>query len=291
MIHRNQHFLITTPRGSERSNRMHIPDGLLESRVYLPLAGLTALAVAVSAARANKDMASRPGVLALTGVVGAFILAAQMVNFPVLPGVSGHLLGGVLAGVLLGPHLATLAMVSVFVFQAFVQQDGGVLALGANAFNMGVIATFLGTGAFRALRATLGGGPGKATLAAAFVAALLSVMVGALACFLEVAVSEPRYASKGFLSLMMAHHAVIGVCEGAITVALLAYVGRLRPDLLDAERRTPAPTPPLRSYDMRLPFQFLLAAALVGGILATFASELPDGFEAALEGAAPAEHP
>jgi cobalt/nickel transport system permease protein len=260
---------------------MHIPDGLLAPRVLLPLGGITAIAVVLSAAHARREMEERPGVLALTGVLGAFILAAQMVNFPVLPGVSGHLLGGVLAGALLGPHLATLAMVAVFAFQAFVQSDGGVLALGANTFNMGIIATFLGTGLLRALRATLGGGA-SATLAAAFAASLISVEVGALACALEVAVSDPRFANRTFLGLMLGHHAVIGAIEGAITVGILAYVGRLRPDLLDRAQRA-ADTTETRRETVRLSLQMLLAAAIIGVVLASLASELTDGFDAARE--------
>jgi cobalt/nickel transport system permease protein len=281
---------------------MHIPDGLLEARVLLPLGAATAGAVALSAARARSAMEERPGVLALTGVTGAFILAAQMVNIPVLPGVSGHLLGGVLAGVLVGPWCATLAMVAVFAFQAFVQQDGGVYALGANAFNMGVIATFLGTGLYRGLRAALERiagarragvagstprGAGLPVLAAAFVAALASVLLGALACFLEVAVSQPPYASGLFLGLMLGHHAVIGLLEGAITCAVIAYVARLRPDLLEPDAALEGGAAP-RTWPLAA--QFLIVALVVGLLLASYVEELgppPDGFEAALEKAAP----
>ncbi len=259
---------------------MHIPDGLLAERVYAPLIGVSGLGVALASWRAGRDLEERPGALPLTGVLAAFVFAAQMVNFPVLPGVSGHLLGGVLAGILLGPYCATIALTAVFVLQALWLSDGGVLALGANTFNMGIIGTFLGHGAYRALRGALGERPGAMGVAA-FAASFLAVLAGALATYVEVAASQPRYHGPQFFWPMLGFHAVIGLFEGLITVGVLGYVARLRPDLVGAAPAgaAPASAPPPRTWPLAL--QMLAAAAVVGLVLARYSSELPDGFEAA----------
>jgi len=151
---------------------MHLPDGFLEPQLALALWAVTALIVGISLRRlaASRDASSAAGRPILMGLVGAFIFAAQMFNFPVAAGTSGHLLGGVLAGYLLGPWAGTIVMTTVIGVQALLFQDGGLLALGANIFNMGIIGTLGGTLVARAFAITLGGGR-RTHIAAAGVAA------------------------------------------------------------------------------------------------------------------------
>ena len=159
---------------------LHIPDGFLAPRLALALWVATAAIVGFALRRlsASSDEASAAQRPILMGIVGAFIFAAQLFNFPVAAGTSGHLLGGVLAGYLLGPWAGTIVMTSVIGIQALLFQDGGVLALGANIFNMGVIGTLGGSFVARGIGATLGG-TRIATLIGVGAAAWLSVVAAA----------------------------------------------------------------------------------------------------------------
>jgi cobalt/nickel transport system permease protein len=207
---------------------MHIPDGF----VNIPVAAATYVAsggsLAYAVRRTNEELGEKQ--VPLMGVMGAFIFAAQMLNFPVAGGTSGHLIGGALAAILLGPWAGMLIMASVLIVQALIFQDGGLVALGANVFNMGVVACLVGYYVFTWLKRLLGGGTQGAVISG-FVAAWTSVVTAALVCALELAISGTS-ALAVVLPAMTLVHVLIGVGEGLITVAVLAFLAATRRDLL-----------------------------------------------------------
>jgi len=166
------------------------------------------------------------------GITAAFIFAAQMINFPVAGGTSGHFMGGVLAAILLGPFTALLVMATVLIIQCLIFQDGGVTALGANIFNMGIIGAFVGYYIFSVLRKFLKND--KGFFVSAFAAAWLSIVIAAAACSLELSISG-TVPLKTSLIAMTGFHALIGIGEGLITVAVLSFIKKTRPDLLEGK--------------------------------------------------------
>jgi cobalt/nickel transport system permease protein len=212
----------------DRVLALHAPDGFLTVPVALVMWVLTLIVLAISTDRASRTLDERA--VPLMGVTAAFIFAAQMVNFPVAGGTSGHLLGGVLAAILLGPWAATLVMACVVAVQALVYQDGGLIVLGANIFNMGVVGTLGGYAIYASLCRVLGG-ESRARLPAAAAAAWSAVMLGALAMTLELAVSGTSPLEVA-LPAMLVVHAIIGIGEAVITVGALAFIRAVRPDLL-----------------------------------------------------------
>ena len=234
-------FALLEPALAEVAPRfeLHAPDGFLTIPVALVMWALSLVVLAIAVDRASRSLDERA--VPLMGVTAAFIFAAQMVKFPVAGGTSGHLLGGVLAAVLLGPWAATLVMTAVIAVQALVYQDGGLVVLGANIFNMGIVGTMGGYAIYASLCRVLGG-ESRGRLPAAAIAAWSAVMLGALAMTVELAISgtSPLEVS---LPAMLGVHALIGVGEALITVAALAFIGAVRPDLLtlrDAPRGTDA---------------------------------------------------
>jgi cobalt/nickel transport system permease protein len=211
-----------------RSFALHAPDGFLSVGVAVLMWLLTLVVLAVSVARAEDGLDERA--VPLMGVTAAFIFAAQMVNFPVAGGTSGHLLGGVLAAVLLGPWVGTLVMASVVAVQALVFQDGGLIVLGANIFNMGIVGT-MGGFAIYAVLCRLFGGEARGRLPAAGLAAWAAVMLGAVAMSIELAISG-TIPLEVALPAMLGVHAIIGIGEALITAAALALIRASRPDLL-----------------------------------------------------------
>jgi cobalt/nickel transport system permease protein len=207
---------------------LHAPDGFLSVPVALVMWIITILSVGYAVSRTNRHLDERA--VPLLGVMAAFIFAAQMFNFPIVGGTSGHLLGGVLAAVLLGPWAATLVMAAVIAVQALVFQDGGLLVMGANIFNMGVIGTLGGYALYRAL-ATAFGGEARGRLPAAAIAAWVAVVAGAVAMALELGISG-TVPLQIALPAMVGVHVLIGVGEAAITVAALAFINVTRADLL-----------------------------------------------------------
>ena len=207
---------------------MHIPDGF----VSIPVAAATYVAsggsLAYAVRRTNEELGEKQ--VPLMGVMGAFIFAAQMLNFPVAGGTSGHLIGGALATILLGPWAGMLIMTSVLVVQALIFQDGGLVALGANVFNMGVVACLVGHYAFTWLKRLLGEGI-RGAMISGFVAAWASVVAASIVCALELAISGTS-ALTVVLPAMTLVHVLIGIGEGLITVAVLAFLTATRRDLL-----------------------------------------------------------
>ena len=222
---------------------MHIPDGFLSPEVAGATAVASVAAVGYGLKTAGDALDERR--VPLLGVTGAFVFAAQMLNFPVAGGTSGHFLGAALAAILLGPWLACLTMAVVLGLQAFVFADGGITALGANVLNMGVIGALLVGALMLATRRVLP--KGRTTLLAITgVGAWLAVMAGAAATALELAVSGTVPLGT-VLPTMLGVHALIGIGEAVVTVAAVAAVLAARPDLIavadltDAELTPPVP--------------------------------------------------
>lgn len=210
---------------------MHISNGLIDGPVTAAFAAFAAAAVTVCVLRARHDLDERLAPMA--GLVAAFIFAVQMLNFPVLPGVSGHLLGGALAALLVGPWVGALCVTVVLVVQALLFADGGVTALGLNVTNMALLGTAAGylviVGLLR-LRLPL--------FATAMTASVVSVLVAAQGFVLEYALGGGGGLSvRAMFVAMSGSHLLIGLGEGLITAVTVTAVARTRPDLVYALRR------------------------------------------------------
>ncbi|WP_193043347.1 energy-coupling factor ABC transporter permease [Mycolicibacterium baixiangningiae] len=218
---------------------MHMSDGIVNAPTSLlfGVIAVAALGFCVLRARAELDERAVP----LAGLVAAFVFAVQMVNFPILPGVSGHLLGGALAAILVGPYTGALCIALVLTVQSLLFADGGVTALGTNITNMAVIGVAAGYGTAALLFAIIRR-RGTVTVtvigAIAFVAALVGTVCAAMGFVLEYAMGGAAPASLGaVLAYMGGTHALIGVGEGAITAITVVAVARVRPDLVYLLRR------------------------------------------------------
>jgi cobalt/nickel transport system permease protein len=238
---------------------MHIPDGFLSPPVWGTFDVLAIPVLGLVARRANglKDDRNLP----LLGVMGAFVFAAQMINFPVGPGTSGHLVGGTLLAIVLGPAPATIVMTAILAIQALVFQDGGIIALGANVFNMAVAGVLAGYLPYRLWAA-------RWPSAAIFLGGLLSVLVSAFLALIELLVSGVPMPRK-ILLVSAGLFAVSAIIEGAITVSAIRGI----------ERMNPAWVRPPHGSNSRLATSIAIAAvvAAIGGILITSAN--PDGIE------------
>ncbi len=205
---------------------LHIPDGFLTIVVSLIFWLITILMVGLAVSKTNRSLGEKQ--VPIMGVMAAFIFAAQMLNFPIAGGTSGHFLGGALAAIVLGPWAGILVMTAVVGIQALLFQDGGLLVMGANIFNMGILTAVIGYGLYRlaihqkkVIRlAMAGGGAWIATMAAALITSLQLWLSGTTR--LEIV-----------LPAMLGVHALIGLGEALITVAALAYIEQTRPDILD----------------------------------------------------------
>jgi|SRR5581483_801494 len=198
---------------------MHIPDGFLSTPVWIALDVASAPTVAWVARRAQRETQDRR--IPLLGVMGAFVFAAQMINFPVGPGTSGHLLGGALLAIVLGPAAAALVMTAILALQALIFQDGGVLALGANIFNMALAGVAAGYLPYRLWA-------DRSRSRAIFAAGALSVLVSACLALGQLLVSGvPMQGSIFWASLGL--FLVSAVIEGAITVAAVRAIERINP--------------------------------------------------------------
>jgi cobalt/nickel transport system permease protein len=247
---------------------LHIPDGFLTLMVSLIFWLITILMVWLAVSKTNQSLGEKQ--IPLMGIMAAFIFAAQMLNFPIAGGTSGHFLGGALAAIVLGPWAGILVMTAVVGVQALLFQDGGLLVMGANIFNMGILTAVIGFGLYRLVvhqkrgirLVVAGSGAWLATMTAALLTALQLWLSGTTR--LEIV-----------LPAMLGVHALIGVGEGLITVAALAYIEQTRPDLLSMEKTA----------------QEGGRGWIVGGVLLTlaalflspFASGNPDGLERVAE--------
>ncbi len=207
---------------------LHIPDGFLSLAISLVFWAISILMVGLAIARTKKALGEKQ--VPLMGVMAAFIFAAQMLNFPVAGGTSGHFIGGTLAAIVLGPWAGLLVMMAVIALQALLFQDGGLLVMGANIFNMGILTVIIGFGLYRGVVDR----PRRVRLAVAGLAAWLAVVASALVTALQLWLSGTSRLAI-VVPAMLGVHMVIGIGEALITAAALVFIEQTRPDLLTAK--------------------------------------------------------
>jgi len=252
---------------------MHIPDNFLDPKTALVTSALAAGAVGLALHRAQRDLP--PARVPLLGLGAAFIFAAQMINFPVVAGTSGHLVGGVLVASLLGPAAAVVVMTAVLVVQCFLFADGGVTALGANILNMGVVGAVGGWCAAQAVVRLVPGMAGR--VAAVAFGGWFSMVLAAAACACELAASGTVRLSLA-LPALTGIHALIGLGEGLISALVFSTVARLRPELLSHAAPVSRSGRARDLWTWGLTVSFALAV-----LLAPWASSWPDGLEKVAE--------
>ena len=246
---------------------MHIPDGFLSTPVSLVFWLISIALLAIALKQANRELGERE--VPVMGVLAAAIFAGQMLNFSVTGGTSGHLLGAALATILLGPWAAMLVMACVVGVQALVFQDGGLVVLGANLFNMAVVGVAVAYAVYR-LAQKAAGGRSWGLFGGGFLAAWSSIFIASLSCALQLALSGTSPANLA-IPAMGGIHALIGIGEGLITVGALAFIYAARRDLLKTGAPQPAGGVPLMVGGM------VVSLALV--VLSPLASAHPDGLE------------
>jgi cobalt/nickel transport system permease protein len=248
---------------------LHVPDGFLSIIISLIFWALTAIAVGIAISKTNQSLGEKQ--IPLMGIMAAFIFAAQMLNFPVAGGTSGHFLGGALAAIVLGPWAGILVLTAVIAVQGLLFQDGGLLAMGANVFNMGILTALIGFGLYRAVSAH----PNRIIrLGAAGAGAWLSTLASALIASLQLWLSGTSRLEI-VLPAMLGVHVLIGIGEAIITVAALGFIERARPDLLNAEKSA--------AQGGRGWIIGGILLALFAVILSPLASASPDGLERVAE--------
>ncbi|HZE21889.1 MAG TPA: energy-coupling factor ABC transporter permease [Desulfobaccales bacterium] len=254
---------------------MHMADALISPAVGGTMWAATAGLTLYSARKLKQEMDDRQ--LPLMGVLGAFVFAAQMINFTIpATGSSGHLVGGLILCILLGPYAAFLTLASVITVQALFFADGGLLALGCNIFNMGFFACFI---AYPFIYKKIAGDRTTQSriLLGALAAALVSVELGAFSVVLETlwsGITELPFST--FVVLMLPIHLAIGVVEGLITAAVVTFVWKARPEILEMAPATAATGG--RSFKPVI-LGLVAVAVFTGGLFSWFASTHPDGLE------------
>jgi len=246
---------------------LHIPDGFLSITVLFLAWIISISVVGYALRRVGKDLGEQP--VPMMGVLAAAIFAGQMINFAVAGGTSGHLLGAALVTILMGPWAAILVMTSVVSIQALIFQDGGLLVLGANIFNMAVVGVSVAYMVYRLLL-KITGDTRKGILVSGFSAGWFSMMLAALSVALQLVVSGTSPARLA-IPAMAGVHALIGIGEGLITVGALAFLLSARPDLIHPDQSN------LDGSRSVWVLGFLLTVALL--LAAPLASVRPDGLE------------
>ncbi len=255
---------------------MHIQDGFLSTEVCLATGAISLAAVGYSLSKLKDSLADRA--IPMTGMMSALVFAGQMVNFPLGIPVSGHLLGGVLAAVILGPWAACIALTMVLVVQWALFSDGGMFALGANVLHMAVLGSLGGYAVYSACRRVLGDGF-RGIVVGAVVASWLSVMAAAALCCLEFRLSwhsTGQYDFSNMFALMVSFHSLIGIGEALITGSVVRFVLKQRPDLI----YSPANDGRLVDGMGRVLAAGLAFALAIAAFVAPFASSLNDGLDA-----------
>lgn len=246
---------------------LHIPDGFLSVIVSLLAWIISIILVGYALRRVGQDLGERQ--VPMMGVLAAAIFAGQMLNFAVAGGTSGHLMGAALATILVGPWAAIVIMTTVVSVQALIFQDGGLLVLGANIFNMAIVGVAVAYMAYR-LILKITGDTKKGILLGSFSAAWLSIVLVALSVALQLAVSGTSPA-RLTIPAMAGVHALIGIGEGLITAGALAFILSVRPDLIQPEKS--------KLVESRFVWVIGLLLAVAIAIMAPFASTRPDGLE------------
>jgi cobalt/nickel transport system permease protein len=247
---------------------MHIPDGFLDAKTMITTGGLATAGLAVAVRQVNRTLPRSK--TPLMGLAAAFVFAAQMLNFPVAGGTSGHLLGGVLAAVLLGPAAGAVVIAAVLILQCFLFSDGGVLALGANVFNMAIVGTVGGYGIYALAQRLVKGLHGQIT--AVVFAAWCSTLLASLACAGELVFSGTAAAGVVFPA-MFGVHVLIGLCEALITALVILAIRKVRSELVDPEHQQTG------GIGWEVPALGLVIALGLAMFIAPFASSWPDGLE------------
>ncbi|MEL1136285.1 energy-coupling factor ABC transporter permease [Desulfitobacterium sp. THU1] len=254
---------------------MHMADALISPAVGVTMWAATAGVAAYSIKKIQDDMDEKK--IPLMGVMGAFVFAAQMINFTI-PGTgsSGHLGGGLLLAILLGPYAGFLTMAAVLTIQALFFADGGLLALGANIFNLGFFTCFLVYPLIYKPLMAREYSP-KRILGVALLAAVIGLQLGSFSVVLETLFSgKTELPFNTFLLLMQPIHLAIGIVEGLVIAAVVTFVWKERPEILDNASRGER----LGSISLKRVITVLaLAAVLTGGVFSWFASSNPDGLE------------
>jgi cobalt/nickel transport system permease protein len=248
---------------------MHIPDNFLSTPVWATLDGIALPAVAIVSRKAQKNTESNR--LPLLGLMGAFVFAAQMVNFPVGIGTSGHLVGGTLLACLLGPWAAALTLSAILIVQALVFQDGGVLALGANVINMALLGVLAGYLPARALFHT------KWKPYGVFMGGICSVLVSGVLALAELLFSGIRMPAT-LIEVSLGLFMVNALMEGAITVSVLGAIERLDPGI-SASAKNVSRREAVRGTWRKTGLAIAAASLLLAAVGVLVASTLPDGLE------------
>lgn len=264
---------------------MHMADALLSPAVGATLWAASAGTLAWCSKRLHGD--TRDHLVPLMGVLGAFVFAAQMINFTI-PGTgsSGHIGGGLLLSILLGGPAAFVVITSVLTVQALFFADGGLLALGANIFNLGIFPCFIAYPLiYRPLVKAAGANPSSGRLAFITVlATVVGLQLGALGVVTETQLSGiSSLPLDTFLLLMQPIHLAIGLVEGLATAALIAFIRAARPDLVDGSHAAPSHAPATAVFPTRVLATLAVLAVLTGGLFSWFASSHPDGLEWSIE--------
>ena len=206
---------------------MHIPDGFLSVNAWAPTWLISVGGIGYCLRKATLTLKDK--MIPLMGVMSAFVFCAQMVNFPVAGGTSGHLLGGVLVAALLGPYAGAVVITVVLIVQCFIFQDGGLTSLGANILNMSIIGAMGGYVIYNPIRTVLRGQ--KGIIVGVAIAAWASVVLASCACAIELAISGTS-PLKVVLPAMVISHMLIGIGEAIITSFIIGFILKVRPDLI-----------------------------------------------------------
>lgn len=254
---------------------MHMADALLSPAVGGTMWAASAGTIAYCSAKVRREMDDRK--VPLMGVLGAFLFAAQMINFTIpATGSSGHLGGGLLLAILLGPYAAFLTIASVLFVQALFFADGGLLALGCNIFNLGVFPAFI---AYPLIyKNIVGKQPTKTKITiGAIIAGIVGLQLGAFSVVVETVSSGiSSLPFSTFLVLMQPIHLGIGIVEGLVTAAVVSFVYKARPEILTSALQSQ----PIGNFPLRkIIIAFFALAIVTGGFVSWFASENPDGLE------------
>jgi cobalt/nickel transport system permease protein len=255
---------------------MHIPDGFIDAKTAAITGALAATGLGIALRHASKTLP--PQRVPLLGLSAAFVFAAQMLNFPVAAGTSGHLVGGVLTAAPLGPSAAVIVISAVLIVQCFVFADGGVTALGANIFNMALVAGVGGWAVYRLLSSVIPGLFGR--LLAATFAGWCSTLLASIACAGQLAASGTVAWSTAFPA-MAGVHMLIGIGEGVVTALVLSLVWTTRPELMNPDSHVPQAAgvhPRLPSLVPLLAYGLLISLGLAL-FVSPFASSSPDGLD------------
>ncbi len=253
---------------------MHLPDGFLDARTALLSGGAAAAGIALAVRRTRTQLVPRR--IPFLGLSAAFVFAAQMVNFPITGGTSGHLIGGVLSAVLLGPSAAIIVITCVLMVQCLMFADGGLLSLGANVFNMAIVGTCGGHFIFKIAQRLLGGDPVRGTVCAAVFAGWCGTVLASLSCAGQLALSGTIPWGMAFPA-MANLHMLIGVGEGLATGLIVLAVLRTRPDLVAGFGAAG-----VESTATTAGYGLLLSLGLAV-FVAPFACPWPDGLESVAE--------